>query len=200
MGIEVVSLDRDLPADIETDIMTWDYTIYKPNHFDIITASPVCTVWSRLRNCWVDRVARTINPDGSIVTREDITRCINEEGKPMVDKVFEILDYFSPKWWWLENPQSGRMKDYIEVIKPGLPFYDVDYCKYGFPYRKRTRFWTNIIFTPKLCKKDCQFMIGKRHLKCVSSGTDVIHIDRYRIPPALITELFSCMNPLIRKK
>ena len=25
LGIEVVSLDRDLPADIKSDIMDWDY-------------------------------------------------------------------------------------------------------------------------------------------------------------------------------
>jgi hypothetical protein len=78
----------------------------------------------------------------------------------MVDKVFEILDYFKPKYWWIENPQTGKMKYYIEKIRPDIKWYDVDYCKYGFPYKKRTRFWTNISsFNPKVCKKDCEFMV-----------------------------------------
>ena len=29
-GFEVVSLDRDMPADIKTDIMDWDYRVYCP--------------------------------------------------------------------------------------------------------------------------------------------------------------------------
>ena len=50
-GWEYVSLDRDLPADIQCDIMTWDCTVYEPGHFDVITASPVCSFWSSLRAC-----------------------------------------------------------------------------------------------------------------------------------------------------
>ena len=52
-GWDVVSLDRDLKADIKEDIMTWDYKKdYKPGDFDIITASPVCLWWSKLRNTY----------------------------------------------------------------------------------------------------------------------------------------------------
>ena len=43
-------------------------------------------------------------------------------------------------------------------------FYDVDYCKYGFEYRKRTqgdqpKNWTPI----PLCKKNCNSIVGNRH-------------------------------------
>ena len=46
-----------------------------------------------------------------------------------------------------------------------LPYFDIDYCKYGFNYRKRTRLWTNLdTWTPRpLCKKDCHSMDGNRH-------------------------------------
>ena len=47
----------------------------------------------------------------------------------------EIIRYFDPKYWIMENPQSGRLKDQSVVAE--LAFDDIDYCKYGFPYRKK---------------------------------------------------------------
>ena len=32
LGLEVVSLDRDLEADIRIDIMDWDYKQYEPHY------------------------------------------------------------------------------------------------------------------------------------------------------------------------
>ena len=173
-NIDVVSLDRDLGAKsklydyesshhIKADIMTWDYKAdFKEGDFDIITASPVCLFWSRLRNTWIGRKSKSINPNGDIVTMEDIERDIDLYGKPMVDKCFEIIEYFKPKYWWVENPQTGKMKRYIESNYPQYnTFYDVDYCKYSdWGYQKRTRFFTNITdFIPKICKKDCENII-----------------------------------------
>ena len=43
LGMDAVSLDRDMPADIRSDIMDWDYTTYKPKDFDVIWATPPCT-------------------------------------------------------------------------------------------------------------------------------------------------------------
>ena len=53
MGFEVVSLDRDMAADIKTDIMDWDYKQQKPKHYDIIWASPPCAEYSRAKTTGV---------------------------------------------------------------------------------------------------------------------------------------------------
>ena len=43
LGCTVVSLDRDMDADIRSDIMDWDYRTYPPGYFDAVWASPPCT-------------------------------------------------------------------------------------------------------------------------------------------------------------
>jgi len=229
MGYEVYSVDLDLGAEcpfksgyksfkhFQEDIFKWNYRQYPEGYFDVVTASPVCRFWSPLRRTWIGRKLKGMDRP---LTKHDIEDDIDKYGKPMVDKTREIIDYFKPKHWWIENPQTGSMKKYIT----DLDFYDVDYCKYAnFGYQKRTRFWTNIKgFKPKKCKKDCENIIeigmhkgrvgtsktvidnGKiirvntatlrkkyKHMKDVSKdvGGGENRLERYRIPPKLITEL-----------
>ena len=80
-------------------------------------------------------------------------------------KTIEIIHYFRPKIWFIENPQTGLLKQQPFMDK--FDYYDVDYCKYGFNYRKRTRLWTNLVgWSPQpLCKKHCDSMVGNRHLE-----------------------------------
>ena len=46
LGMDVVSLDRDMPADIRTDIMDWGFSAYEPKSFEFIWASPPCTEYN----------------------------------------------------------------------------------------------------------------------------------------------------------
>jgi len=187
-GYKVYSLDRDLGAkcpmgtDYESfkhfkeDIMNWDYKQYPVGYFDVITASPVCLWWSGLRRTWIGRKCKSIHPTETI-TAEHIDGDIDKYGKPMLDKVIEIIEYFKPKYWWIENPQTGRMKHYIEEKYPSYnTFYDVDYCKYSdWGYKKRTRFWTNITgFEPKKCKNDCENIIEIKTQKDDKRGKEKI--------------------------
>ena len=118
MGWDVISLDRDMEADIKCDIMDWDYKVYPNNYFDVIWASPPCIEYS---------IAKATAP-------RDI-----EGANKIVQRTLDILEYFEAKYWIIENPQTGYLKD--QIMMWGLPFKDIDYCKYGMPYRKRTRIW-----------------------------------------------------------
>jgi len=212
LGYEVVSLDLK-NADINCNILDWDYTIYEPGNFDVIWASPPCDTFSRLKESNIGRNG---------YTKESIQLDIDNIGLPILRKTEEIINYFKPKFYFIENPQTGKMKDYINK-----PFYDVDYCKYAdWGYRKRTRIWTNLKgFDAKTCKKDCNSIDGNRHKinighnDFIKDGDKIISLStkelrdkykeydkikekktslslnqRYRIPPKLIEELFKHME------
>ena len=181
LGCEVVSLDRDMEADIRTDVMDWDYRTYPPGSFDVIWSSPPCTEYSRAKTTGVRKL---------------------DEANGIVKRTLEITDYFKPTYWIMENPQTGLLKSQPFVSE--LPYNDLDYCKYGMPYRKRTRIWNNIeAWTPRpLCKKDCDHMVGNIHEQCAQRGPP-LHLtsvrrrwlarDLYRVPEALIEELFGLL-------
>ena len=167
LDYNVYSLDRDLGSkcpftDYESDhhfkedIMTWDYKQFDKGFFKIITASPVCLWWSQLRKTWIGRKLKAHGD--TIITQEILDEDIQKYGVPMVDKIFEIIDYFNPDYYIIENPKTGRMKDYIN---DSIPYYDVDYCKYSnWGYKKTTRFWTNIEGLEfNKCKNDCENII-----------------------------------------
>ena len=181
LGCQVTSLDRDMPADIKMDIMDWTYTDLPPNSFDVIWASPPCTEYS---------VAKTVG-----------VRKL-EEANAIVRRTVEIINYFNPTYWMMENPQTGLLKS--QDVVADLPYNDLDYCKYGMPYRKRTRLWNNIeAWTPKpLCTKDCDHMNGNRHEQSAqqSPHRHLLSVRRryltrelYKVPEALIEELFGLL-------
>ncbi len=185
LGWEVISLDLK-NADININILNWDFKQFPPKHFDIIWASPPCNSFSNLRTSNIGRRLKKYN--NRIFTRKMLEDDIINEGLPILNKTLEIIDYFKPKFYFIENPQTGRMKDFIN-----LPFYDVDYCRYSnYGYKKRTRIWTNIKgFDPKLCNKKCDNMKDNKHITVLGIGNHkTSQKDRYRIPPKLIEELF----------
>jgi len=166
---------------IQEDIMTWDYKIYPKGYFKLITASPVCMWWSHLRRSWIGRKIKAHGD--TIITNEILDKDIELYGVPMVDKVFEIIDYFNPDYYIIENPASGSMKKYINDLIPNYVLY---YCNYGYDYKKPTRFWTNIKI--KNIKK-CTHKKHKLALGHKNHGTTLLQ--KYRIPSALIEDILS---------
>jgi site-specific DNA-cytosine methylase len=181
MGWDVVSLDRDMEADIKCDIVDWVYNVFPEGMFDVIWASPPCTEYSRAKTT----APRNIEGANAIVTR-----------------TLEIIAYFKPKYFIIENPQTGLLKD--QRFMSGIGFRDVDYCKYGMPYRKRTRLWNNITtWEPRaLCKRDCGSMNDDRtrHIAMAQRGPNggrqnrMSQTELYRVPGELIREILeSCI-------
>lgn len=177
--IECISLDIEerFNPTILTDILKWNYKEYPPYYFDIITASPVCLYWSQLRNCWLNRPCKSIRPNGEIITKEILKEDIDTYGKPMVDKMFEIIQYFKPKYYWIENPKTSSMWKYIQEKYKELDLYynRYDYCKYSdFGYQKPTIFATNFeVIPPMICKKDCDNMIVIKDEKRILHATQL---------------------------
>ena len=181
MGYEVVSLDLK-NADINTDILKWDYREYPAGYFDVVWASPPCIEYSIAKTTGVRKI---------------------DEANAIVLKTIEIIRYCEPKHFFIENPQTGLLKK--QPFMSDFDFFDVDYCKYGMRYRKRTRIWTNLTtWEPRpLCKKDCGNVVDGKHVETAQrmpSGkksdwgeNPTLHkqSDLYKIPSLLIYDIFN---------
>ena len=180
---QVTSLDITGSPDIREDIMTWDYKSIPPGTFQVVWASPPCTMFSRART--------------TAKTKRDLVGA-----DAMVSRALEIIDWFQPQVWCLENPQTGLLKD-REVVA-GLPFKDVTYCKYSsggaHQYKKPTRVWNNLgdYWTPReMCSRGapCEHMVGTRHPVSAQrragrpGDRPFSRAELYSIPPDLVSEL-----------
>ena len=79
---------EDMEADIKCDIMDWDYHVYEPGSFDVMWASPPCTEYSRAKTCGVRNI---------------------EMANAIVQRTIDIIEYFNPSFYIMENPQTGLL-------------------------------------------------------------------------------------------
>jgi hypothetical protein len=189
-GHEVISLDilKKFNPTHNCDILDFDYKQYPPKHFDVIWASPECKVYSQLQTT-------NVGPTRKFKTREDLDT-VRRENSKYVEKVLEIIKYFDPTEWYIENPYLSAMRD-LPCMKE-LPSNRFDYCRFGFDYKKPTRVWTNrtdLEDHPCTCpNKQHKYRIGITTPDKIYKGgsADVTKtLDRYRIPEGLLQYLFA---------
>ena len=173
LGWDSVSVDMFMKSDHQVDIMDFDYKQYPKDYFDIVWASPPCTEYSKAKTRGIRKI---------------------DEANKLVKKTLEIINYFDCTYWFIENPQTGKLKD--QAFMKDLQYCDVDYCMYGKPYRKRTRIWTNKKINLLLCNKNCGSFINNKHLGSCGNGqtqySDKSYsiYEKYSIPEDLIFSLF----------
>ena len=191
LGYEVVSLDicsKFNKPTIQADIMEWDYRQFQPGHFDVIFAGVPCNAYSSLQ-----RINKTPQK-----RHEDIL-----ESNKIVLKTLLIIKYLNPRVWFIENPDGGALKG--QDFMKELPFYVVSYCRYGFPYRKNTRIWTNLKnFEAKRCRNDCdQRGDDGRHFNSIGNSKKNLGanqsrtfnlVEKYAYPPTLIKDLLLTLS------
>lgn len=190
------SVDLEFDADFKGDIMDFDYKQFPKDWFDVIWASPPCTNYSKLQDGWLGRMRK-----GKVYTKEIQEEEMKEDDK-LVQRVFEIIDYFQPEYWFIENPASSRMKE--RPMMKDVPNYVVDYCRYcDWGYKKRTRIWTNKKdWTPLTCNGNCGNMVitndgrklhktnlGNTSRRIMTGGMRTTRNLRYRVPEDLIFSL-----------
>jgi hypothetical protein len=182
--MKYVSLDveRKYNPDICISILDWDYKKYFSNNgFPVfIWFSPPCNEYSALNNAMPNKI-----PD-------------IEGSNALVRRGLEIIKYVGCKFV-IENPQTGTLKK--QGILDDIEYCDVDYCRYGYPYRKRTRLWNNIGLETKKCLKSaCPFIVNGRHQYSIGNSqykTNVKEIgtkksrleQRYSVPEKLLNEI-----------
>ena len=91
---------------------------HPPENVHGIIANPVCTELSTAQ---------------SFSMRKDL-----EKGMFLVNHCIRIIEESSPKWWVIENPANGRLKEFI-----GKPAFVYQPWKYGSPWTKKTALWGN---------------------------------------------------------
>ena len=153
-GWEVVSLDIVSHPELGLRAVS-------AGHFDMVWASPVCTEYSR---------ALTMRPRR---LEERATRWCS---------ALEIMEHFDPLMWVIENPATGLLK--TRPFMERLPWVDVTYCKYGTPYRKQTRLWTNMRWRPSRAMRSgsrCDAWEDGRHLRGAQGGPRLMGGQRERV-------------------
>jgi site-specific DNA-cytosine methylase len=189
--IEVISLDilQKYNPTICSDIMTWDYKVYEPKTFDIIWCSPECKIFSALQYTNIGRKWKS---------REELDKA-REENSIFINKTIEIIEYFKPKFYFIENPRYSTIWDYIENEKYKYNFVIVDYCAFGYNYKKPTKILTNKLLDNVLCSctgnPKHPMRLGVTSKKFLEARSNIQKKDtttlnqRYSIPPKLLKYL-----------
>ena len=111
-----------------------------------------------------------------------------------INKTIEIIEYLKPKYYFIENPLSSNIWKYIENKNYIDKYIIVDYCYFGYDYKKPTKILTNKILENKRCScKNHKINIGatRKDMKKKYDQVKYNLLHRYSIPPKLLDYLFN---------
>ena len=185
LGYNVFSSDINNFDEIDYVISILDFDVTKvPFKPDVIWASPPCTGFSvaAIGHHWS-------GGKGAYIPKTDTARL----GIELVKKTIEIIEYFQPTYWFMENPRGVLRK--LDVVK-NLPRQSVTYCQYGDERMKPTDIWTNsIMWVPRpMCKNgDPCHVAAPRGSRTGTQGRANAY-ERSKIPSELCYEILkSCL-------
>jgi hypothetical protein len=185
LGFNVFSSDINSfdKIDYVTNILEFDCNKvpFKP---DVIWASPPCTSFSvaSIGHHWTGGKC-------AYIPKTDSAKL----GLELVAKTLEIINYFQPKYWFMENPRGVLRK--LPVVQ-GLKKHTVTYCQYGDERMKPTDIWTNSnVWIPRpMCKNgDSCHVSSPRGSRTGTQGRANAY-ERSKIPEDLCYEILkSCL-------
>lgn len=136
---------------------------------DIIVASPLCQSFSNVLNMkgggtcfWklnnnktklIERSVKEFEKLKNGFTKNlkaDVQLFIKRLGQKCIDNVIELIEYYKPKIWYIENPKLSLIWKYITLNKSkfykkyNCYFNEASYGKYGFLTTKSTYFLSNV--------------------------------------------------------
>jgi hypothetical protein len=190
-NVEVISLDilQKYKPTIVSDIMQFDYKQFDIGYFDIIWASPECKVYSQLQYTHIGKKWKD---------KEDLYEA-QKKDSIFINKTIEIIEYLKPKYYFIENPRYSKIFDFIENENFKKDFVIVDYCAFGYNYKKPTKILTNRNLDNVLCKctgnpkhpmrlgaSSKQFLTERPNIQMPDKTT---LLQRYSIPQGLLEYL-----------
>ena len=185
MGMKVISSDINNFENISyvKNILEFDFNEldFKP---DIIWASPPCTAFSvaAMGHHWGGGYEAYIPKTESALL-----------GIQIAKKTLEIIEYYKPKYFFIENPRGLlRKMDFMQK----LPRKTISYCQYGDSRMKPTDIWTNNwLWIPRpICKNgDACHESAPRGSRTGTQGLSNAY-ERSKIPNLLCYEILkSCI-------
>lgn len=150
---------------------------------DIIVASPLCQSFSCVLNMkgggtcfWKLNDDKTRLIERSIdefeFLKSGFTKRLNADtqlfikrlGQKCIDNTIDIIKFYKPKFWYIENPKHSLMWKYIRLNRTdffdsNMFFNEASYGKYGFLTTKPTIFMSNVYMSLKKGKIDPPYEI-----------------------------------------
>ena len=198
-GIDIYSPEEEnIILDLSQDDIVEKVVASLPKNWepDFIWASPVCNKFSistavKGGNIYFEKTKQGIKP------RENMEPLLNSSWKhttkesidyetklhlKLVKNMQLIIDYYNVNFV-IENPRTSYM---VYYLNPLYVINKVDYCMYGFDYKKPTTIYSNY----NLGLKTCNHKIHKMDVWNFRDKKQIgNYADRASVPPLLIQEI-----------